>query len=95
MAARERPRAVFLDLDMPGLTGFEVLEGLRSGDGTRDIPVVIHTSRVLTDDERRRLAPAAAILSKECPSRDVAVARLRETLVRIGLAVEAMGTRHV
>ena len=34
LAARERPRAVFLDLDMPGLNGFEVLEALRrGGDG--------------------------------------------------------------
>ena len=80
---------------MPGLTGFEVLDDLRPRDATRGIPVIIRTSKVLTDDERRRLAPAAAILSKESPSREVALAQLREALARIGPAADPARGCHV
>jgi CheY-like chemotaxis protein len=48
------------------MSGFEVLEALRSGSATRDIPVVVCTSRILTDQERVQLeARTAAIFSKE------------------------------
>jgi CheY-like chemotaxis protein len=87
LAAQEQPRAVFLDLDMPGLSGFDVLRALRADPATRRLPVVIHTSRILEEAERLALADGAtASLSKEAPSREVAVARLREALAQAGLA---------
>jgi signal transduction histidine kinase/DNA-binding response OmpR family regulator len=65
-ACRERPNAIILDLTMPGMSGFEVLDALKADVATKDIPVVICTSRVLTDSERLRLTgKAIAILSKE------------------------------
>jgi CheY-like chemotaxis protein len=65
-AATERPDAIILDLTMPGMSGFEVLEVLKSGASTKDIPVVICTSRVLTEQERLQLeGKTAAILNKE------------------------------
>ena len=94
LAARERPRVVFLDLDMPGRNGFEVLESLRAGESTGHIPVIIHTSKVLEEPERKRLAGAAAILSKEAPSRDAALTRLREALARAGLGADATEADH-
>jgi len=39
--ARERPDVIVLDLAMPKITGWEVLERLRSEPGTRAIPVVV------------------------------------------------------
>jgi CheY-like chemotaxis protein len=88
----EQPRAVFLDLDLPGPDGFEVFDRLRTDPETRNIPVIIHTSKVLGEPERKRLASAAAVLSKESPSRDAAQARLREALVKAGLSgVEGNG----
>jgi two-component system, OmpR family, phosphate regulon response regulator PhoB len=41
MATDERPDFIYLDLRLPGLDGFEVLERLRSDPGTRHIPVII------------------------------------------------------
>jgi signal transduction histidine kinase/DNA-binding response OmpR family regulator len=66
VATEERPDAIILDLTMPGMTGFEVLEALKSGATTREIPVVICTSRVVSDLERLQLeGKTAAVLSKE------------------------------
>ena len=39
------PDLILLDLDLPYLSGFEVLEALRSDDASRDIPVIIITGR--------------------------------------------------
>lgn len=41
MATSERPDFIYLDLRLPGLDGFEVLEGLRQSDATCNIPVII------------------------------------------------------
>jgi DNA-binding response OmpR family regulator len=41
MASEERPDFIYLDLRLPGLDGFEVLERLRADPGTKHIPVII------------------------------------------------------
>jgi CheY-like chemotaxis protein len=41
MATDESPDFIYLDLRLPGLDGFEVLERLRSDRATRHIPVII------------------------------------------------------
>jgi DNA-binding response OmpR family regulator len=80
LAQEERPRAIFLDLGMPDLSGFDVLNMLQADPATRDIPVLIHTSQILGDAERGRLAGAAAIIPKEGLSRETVTAGLREAL---------------
>jgi len=53
---RERqPSAVLLDLLMPGMDGFEVIEALRAEPGTKTIPVVILTSKSMTRQDKERL----------------------------------------
>ncbi len=65
-AHASRPDAIVLDLVMPQMSGFEVLSRLKEDPATVDIPVVVLSSKVLTDEERRRLAPhARCILSKQ------------------------------
>ena len=44
MAADEAPDFIYLDLRLPGLDGFEVLERLRAGEATAHIPVIILTN---------------------------------------------------
>lgn len=86
LAREARPQAIFLDLVMPDMTGFEVLDRLKADARTRDIPVIIHSSKALDEGERARLASsAAAILSKGAPSREEALASIREALARAGL----------
>jgi PAS domain S-box-containing protein len=55
-----RPAAIVLDLIMPDMDGFEVLERLRAGDDWRDIPVFIWTSMLLSESERHLLAVSAS-----------------------------------
>ena len=53
--AEERPDLVLLDLMMPELDGFGVLETMQAEPATRNIPVVILTSQVLTEEDMARL----------------------------------------
>jgi len=84
-ARSDTPDAIFLDLVMPDLSGFEVLERLRAEAATRSTPVVVVTSQPLADAERRRLeALGAAIVSKGA-DRDSVLAHIRSALVGAGL----------
>jgi CheY-like chemotaxis protein/anti-sigma regulatory factor (Ser/Thr protein kinase) len=52
---RAKPALVLLDLMMPGMDGFEVLERLHGDDTWRDVPVIIITAKDLTADDVDRL----------------------------------------
>lgn len=52
-ALAQPPDAVVLDLMMPRTDGFEVLRALRSDPVAREIPVIVLTADVRTDDHRR------------------------------------------
>ncbi len=49
------PDAVILDLMMPGIDGFQVLDKIRSDPNAADIPVLILTAKELSAEERARL----------------------------------------
>jgi len=55
LARRYRPDVITLDLEMPGTSGFEVVEALKDDPATANIPVVIVTSRELNAGDRARL----------------------------------------
>jgi DNA-binding response OmpR family regulator len=43
--ARQRPDVIILDVVLPGCSGFEVCRELKSNDATRDIPIVICSTK--------------------------------------------------
>ncbi len=49
------PDGIILDLMMPGIDGFEVLEKMRSTRASADIPVLILTARDLTPEDLNKL----------------------------------------
>ncbi|HEX7958664.1 MAG TPA: ATP-binding protein [Terriglobales bacterium] len=84
-ALAERPDVIFLDLRLPGMSGFEALDLLQAEPETSDIHVIINTSKILDQREIERLAKAKAILSKDNPSREAGVQRVRDALAVAGL----------
>lgn len=50
-AVKEKPSIILLDWLMPDLSGYEVLEILKSNSLTENIPVIIVTSSIITESE--------------------------------------------
>jgi CheY-like chemotaxis protein len=72
-ALAEQPcDCVVLDLRLPDMTGFEVLERISEKDGLSDLPVVVFTGRELSAEEDARLhmlARSVVVKGVESPER--------------------------
>lgn len=55
VARKERPNIIVLDLLMPEVGGFEVVEALRSHPDTADIPIVVLSAKEMSDSSRSAL----------------------------------------
>ena len=91
LMAETRPDLVLLDLMMPELDGFDVLEAMREREETRRIPVIVLTAQILTAADMARLQQGvAAVLSKGLFSADEVLSQVESTLARSKrLGVEA------
>jgi DNA-binding response OmpR family regulator len=59
MARQDLPDAVVLDLMIPGLHGFEVIQHLRGDEITQDIPIIVLSAKPYPADQRKALAMGA------------------------------------
>jgi len=55
MAKSRKPDLVLLDLMMPEVSGFDVVEALRSDEATRRVPIMVLTAKELTAADKRHL----------------------------------------
>ena len=55
LAKEKKPDLILLDLILPKMDGFGVLKGLKEGEETKDIPVIILTNLENTGDVQRAL----------------------------------------
>jgi len=79
---REIVDLVLLDLQMPEMDGFEVIEAMRGMESTRKTPIIVVTGKVLTETEMGRLNQGvAAVLAKGLFS-------IEETIGHISTALE-------
>jgi CheY-like chemotaxis protein len=62
---KERPAVVVLDLLMPDVDGFAVVEQLRADPVVGDVPVVVLTSKEMTRADRERLAGQISFLAQK------------------------------
>ena len=53
MAQRQHPDVIVLDLMMPVMDGYGVLDALSRDDRTRQVPVLVLTAKALPDEEER------------------------------------------
>ena len=49
-----RPDVIILDVNLPGMNGFEVCNRLRADESTRTIPIVMMTAAYVSIDDARR-----------------------------------------
>ena len=85
-ARQEAPALIILDLLMPGVDGFTVVERLRADPTTATIPIVILTSKNLTLHEKERLSGEIAYLAHKSEfSRTSFVELVRGLLPHSGL----------
>jgi signal transduction histidine kinase/CheY-like chemotaxis protein len=87
MIDREQPDAVILDLVMPGMGGFEVLQKLRDQEQTRRLPVIVYTSKLLTGEEKKRLTDlAAGLIAKSDVTTSLSPESLLSSLAKMDIA---------
>jgi two-component system KDP operon response regulator KdpE len=86
LAARHRPDAVILDLGLPGISGIEVVQGLR---GWSMVPIIILSARGAERDKVAALDAGADDYVTKPFGMDELLARLRAALRRNAPAPEA------
>jgi YesN/AraC family two-component response regulator len=80
---RTRPDLVLLDLMMPRLDGFGVLEAMRERPASRGIPVIILTGQTLTEQDMARLNHGmVSVLSKGLLTEQETIQHLEAVLSR-------------
>ncbi|MFW5986059.1 MAG: response regulator, partial [Halanaerobiales bacterium] len=64
-ASALEPDAILLDLMMPGMDGFEVINELKADPELREIPIIIVTAKVLTVEDKKRLTDRVYLIANK------------------------------
>ncbi|MDP2171931.1 MAG: two-component system response regulator [Rhodocyclaceae bacterium] len=75
-----RPALILLDVMMPGMDGYEVLDRLRADPACRDTPVIFLTARADVTDEQNGLAHGAADYITKPYQPSIVLARVKTQL---------------
>ena len=85
MAVERRPDLILMDVQLPGVDGYEVTRRLKAQEGTKGIPIIAVTSFAMKGEEdRAREARCDAYLSKP-----IDIHKLVETVKRFLNAKDA------
>jgi DNA-binding response OmpR family regulator len=79
-AIARRPSAIVLDLLMPGMNGFQFLDELRRTRNNQTTPVVVWTSKELSEAEQQWLTATARAVVHKGPGASELVAELQAML---------------
>jgi CheY-like chemotaxis protein len=94
-AGPARPRLVLLDLKLPGLSGFEVLESVRAESPERGTPVVVLSASREAEDVRRAYAAGAngyLVKSHSAEERRAQMAAVVEFWMRRNVVADVPGS---
>lgn len=78
--AKRSPELILLDVNMPGLNGFDLCRQLKSNPSTADIPIIFLTAKIAMDDERLGLELGAVDYITKPFSESILLARLKTHL---------------
>jgi two-component system, cell cycle response regulator DivK len=79
-AAAERPDLILMDIQLPGLDGYEATRRLKADPALRSIPIIVVTSYALSgDDAKARAAGCDAYVTKPFSPRQL-LAKIKEYL---------------
>ena len=79
-ARAERPDLVLLDIEMPGMNGFDVCSLIKTDTTLHDVPVIIMTGRPVAGVPARVQAVGAADLLAKPFQRDVLLEKIAQYL---------------
>jgi CheY-like chemotaxis protein len=82
------PHIIILDLMMPDVDGFAVLESVKADEATRSIPIIVVTAKDLTEMDRQRLNHRAEALVQK------GVLRQEELLEDVAAALRKLNGGH-
>jgi len=83
---QKAPHAVILDIFMPDMDGFSVLEKLRDSPTLREIPVLVVSGGGLTNEQKKQLSDfGQRLITKELFKEGELISNIENALKRIGL----------
>jgi CheY-like chemotaxis protein len=81
MASDSVPDLVLLDLLMPEVTGFDVVEALRANHTTHDTPIMVLTAKDLTESDKQQLnGQVSTILNRRSTGASDLLGMLRQVV---------------
>jgi len=80
MAERERPDLILMDIQLPGLDGYDATRRIKANPELKTIPIIVVTSYALSGDDTKAFAAGCdAYLAKPVNLRNL-LAKVREFL---------------
>lgn len=82
---KKAPDAILLDLFMPEMDGFTILEKLHESSVLRDIPVLVISGGGLTDEQQQQLNNfGQRLITKSSLNEDQLIESIEHALKRLG-----------
>ena len=79
-AARERPDLILMDIQLPGIDGYEVTRRIKANPQLQKIPIIAVTSYALSGDDKKAFAAGCDGYVTKPYSPRVLLAKIREYL---------------
>ncbi len=84
IATGNPPHAIILDLFMPGMNGFQILEKLQEDKNLREIPTIVISGMELTPEQKKQLTEfGQSVLTKGAFSEKELLTSIQRSLERI------------
>jgi two-component system, cell cycle response regulator DivK len=80
MAQREKPDLILMDIQLPGIDGYEVTRRIKCNADLKQIPIIAVTSYALSGDDQKAMAAGCEGYMTKPVSLKLLLAKIREYL---------------